>query len=128
MKNFILTSLIATGLSFSAIASEPAKPAEAPQATVEAKKEEAKTHLHHKMTKEERLAQKLKEAEDLMASLTEKVKTLSDAEKAPAELALAHAKLELDAAKNEHLKAHAMSHINKAKRFLKTVHNKEHKK
>jgi len=128
MKSFILTSLIATGLSFSAMASEPAKPAEAPHAATEAKKDEVKAPTHHKMTKEERLAHKLKEAEDLMTSLTEKAKTLADVEKASAELALAHAKLELEAAKNEHLKAQAMSHINKAKRFLKTIHNKEHKK
>lgn len=139
MKKLILTSLLATGFSFSAIATEPAKPAEAPHALTETKKEEHKkeehkkeehkghTH-HHKMTKEEKVAHKLKEAEDLMAKLTEEVKTLTDAEKAAAEVNLKHAQIELDATKNEHLKSHASSHILKAKNFLKKVPNKHHKK
>ena len=132
MKQLILTSLLATGLSFSAMASEPAKPAPAANPVVEAKmekKEEDKNHaVTSKSTKEEKLAHRVKEVEDLAAKLTEELKTLTGAEKANAELALAHAKLELDASKNENLKLHASSHIFRAKNFLKKVSSKHHKK
>lgn len=136
MKKLILTALISAGLSVSAMASESAKPTEAAhtEAAHTDKKEEAKKDdhkeatSHHKLTKEEKLAKKLKDAEDQFTKLTDETKDLADAEKADAELALNHAKLELEAAKNEHLKAHASSHINKAKRFLKTIHVKKHKK
>ena len=97
----------------------------------EAKKvAEPKAHAHKRMSKEERLQHNTKEAEDLTTSVTDKAKSLTGAEKKSADLFLAHAKLEMDAAKDDDLKSHATAHINKAKRYLKNadrVISKSHK-
>ncbi|WP_032112768.1 hypothetical protein [Candidatus Paracaedibacter symbiosus] len=125
MKKLVLASLLSVSFLFTATASEPTKPAEAPKVTTEAAqtvadtKVEPKTKTHSRMTKEERLAHNNKEADNLMTSLTEKVKTMTGADKKMVELNMAHAKLEMDAAKDDDMKTHTMAHLNKAKRFLK---------
>lgn len=125
MKNIFLAGLISIGFALTANAetanTETAKTTEAPQ-TEAAKKTEPKAHTHKKkMTREERLAHNTKEADDLVTSLTEKVKSLTGNAKKMVDLNLAHAKLEMDAAKDDDLKTHAIPHINKAKRFLKNA-------
>ncbi len=127
MKNILLTSLISLGFVMTANAESTTTE----EHKIEAKKAtEPKVHAHKKMSKEERLQHNTKEAEDLMTSITDKAKSLTGAEKKSADLSLAHAKLEMDAAKDDHLKPYAMAHINRGKRYLKNadrVISKSHK-
>lgn len=122
MKKFFLASLMSAGLILSANATESTKIMTTQPATLEAPKAmESVTHSSKRMTKEERLAHSLKEVDELMASLTEKLKSMTGGDKKMAELYMAHAKLEMDATKDEEMKSHAMSHAKKAKRFLKNA-------
>lgn len=121
MKKFFLASLISVGLALTASAEQPTVAAPTAPAMIEATKDESTSHSSKRMTKDERLAHSTKEVEDLMASLTEKAKSMTGADKAMSELYMAHAKLEIDAAKNAEMKSHALSHVNKAKRFLKNA-------
>ena len=118
MKKFFLTSLISVGLALTASANEPTA-ATAPAMMEATKATENPAHSSKKMTKEERLAHSTKEVEGLMASVTEKAKSLTGADKKMADLYIAHAQLEIDAAKDADMKSHTSSHINKARRFLK---------
>ena len=121
MKKFFLASLISVGLVLTAHAEQTTAAASTAPAMTEATKGDSTPHSSKRMTKEERLAHSTKEVEDLMASLAEKAKSMTGADKAMSELYMAHAKLELDAAKDVEMKSHALSHINKAKRFLKNA-------
>lgn len=122
MKKFFLASLISAGLALTAHAEQTA-PAVSPDAPamVEAAKGDSPSHSSKRMTKEEKLAHHTKEVEDLMTTVAEKANSMTGADKAMSELYMAHAKLELDAAKSAEMKSHALSHINKAKRFLKNA-------
>ncbi len=134
MKNILLASLISLGFAMTANA-ETTTTETTIKTTEEHKTEpkkatEPKAHTHKRMSKEERLQHNTKEAEDLVTSVSDKAKSLTGAEKKSVDLFLAHANLEMDAAKDDDLKTHAMAHINKAKRYLKNadrVISKSHK-
>lgn len=103
------------------MASEPTKPAAATTAVASATDAKAEKKQKHKMTKEEKIAHRSQEVDALMASVTEKAKALTGTDKKMAELAIAHADLEIKTAKDEEMKNHAGSHLAKAERFLKNA-------
>lgn len=125
MKKIFLTSLFCASFSVGAIASQTPQPNDAVKidaSQVIAKEKAApKGKKHFRMSKPERLAHHKQTAGALMADLTEQAKTLTGAYKKIVDLNLAHAKLELDAAQDEELKGREMTHLNKAKRFLKNA-------
>lgn len=118
MKNILLANLISLGFLMTA---------NAETTTIETKKtievqqtEPTKKALPHKgKSKEERIQHNTQEVDALMASATDKAKSLTGVAKKLADLSLAHAKLEIDAAKDPELNSHAMLHLNYAKREIK---------
>ena len=129
MKKFFLTTLLSFTLTLPtfAITHEDKGAAVAPSlatgdkpALVEATKTaDSKLPCSKGKTKEERMTYLTQVNEEAVTTLTERLKSLTGGVKKMVELQIAHAKLEMDAAKDEDMKNHGLRHIKKAHRYLK---------
>lgn len=131
MNRIIKTSLLSLGLAFGeahvSIAGPIAQPTDASDKTTDAKKEASadttipassnKQEIRQKR-KEERTRKLLETSEASLKDLEIKVATASDIIKKKANLALAHAKLELEAAKDVDFSESIAFHARRCKQYL----------
>ena len=118
MKNILITNLMILGFLMNANA-ETTKVETKKTVEVQQTESTKKAPSHKRMSREERIKHNTQEVEALMASASDKAKSLTGVAKKLADLSLAHAKLEIDAAKDPELSSHAMPHLNYAKREIK---------
>lgn len=124
MKNFFQASLVLLALALPSLAQEadkkissPASLAAEQPALAEATKP---ADTRSSFSKEERKAKLTSLTDEMMKTLTEKAKNLNGGPKKFVELQIAHAKLEMDAAKEAgDIKNYSLRHLKKAHRYLK---------